>query len=52
MNGEPLEIGFTAPYLLELLRYMPTDEYRKWVAQSAVDQRDLLTRYGFAKKRP
>lgn len=32
-------------------RYMPTDEYRKWVAQSAVDQRDLLTRFGFAKKR-
>lgn len=32
-------------------RYMPTDEYRKWVAQSNVEQRELLTRYGFAKKR-
>jgi DNA polymerase III subunit beta len=25
-EGEPLEIGFNAQYLLELLRYMPTDE--------------------------
>lgn len=32
-------------------RYMATDDYRKWVAQSVIDQRDLLTRYGFAKKR-
>lgn len=27
-DGEPLEIGFNANYLLELLRYMPTDEVR------------------------
>jgi DNA polymerase III subunit beta len=27
-DGEPLEIGFNAQYLLELLRYMPTDEVR------------------------
>ena len=27
-NGEPLEIGFNANYLLELLRYMPTDEVK------------------------
>jgi DNA polymerase III subunit beta len=27
-EGEPLEIGFNANYLLELLRYMPTDEVR------------------------
>jgi DNA polymerase III subunit beta len=25
-EGDPLEIGFNAQYLLELLRYMPTDE--------------------------
>ncbi|WP_077002811.1 tripartite tricarboxylate transporter substrate binding protein [Variovorax sp. KK3] len=35
----------------QLPRYMATDDYRRWVAQSAVEQRDLLTRYGFAKKR-
>ncbi|HEX5725874.1 MAG TPA: DNA polymerase III subunit beta [Longimicrobiaceae bacterium] len=27
-EGEPLDIGFNAQYLLELLRYMPTDEVR------------------------
>jgi DNA polymerase-3 subunit beta len=27
-DGEPLEIGFNAQYLLELLKYMPTDEVR------------------------
>ncbi|HEX2092895.1 MAG TPA: DNA polymerase III subunit beta [Longimicrobiaceae bacterium] len=27
-SGDPLEIGFNAQYLLELLRYMPTDEVR------------------------
>jgi len=27
-DGDPLEIGFNAQYLLELLRYMPTDEVR------------------------
>lgn len=27
-EGEPLEIGFNASYLLELLRYMPTEEVR------------------------
>jgi DNA polymerase III subunit beta len=27
-SGDPLEIGFNASYLLELLRYMPTDEVR------------------------
>ena len=27
-DGPPLEIGFNANYLLELLRYMPTDEVR------------------------
>jgi DNA polymerase III subunit beta len=27
-EGEPLEIGFNAQYLLELLRYMPSDEVR------------------------
>jgi len=27
-EGAPLEIGFNANYLLELLRYMPTDEVR------------------------
>ena len=27
-DGEPLDIGFNAQYLLELLRYMPTDEVR------------------------
>ena len=27
-DGEPLEIGFNAQYLLELLRYMPTDEVK------------------------
>ncbi|CAN5807012.1 MAG: DNA polymerase III subunit beta [Gemmatimonadetes bacterium] len=27
-DGEPLEIGFNASYLLELLRYMPSDEVR------------------------
>lgn len=32
-------------------RYMATEEYRQWVAQSNVEQRELLTRYGFAKKR-
>ena len=26
--GDPLEIGFNATYLLEILRYMPTDEVR------------------------
>jgi tripartite-type tricarboxylate transporter receptor subunit TctC len=31
-------------------RYMSTEDYRRWVAQSAVEQRELLTRYGFAKK--
>lgn len=35
----------------QLPRYMSTDDYRRWVAQSAVEQRELLTRYGFAKKR-
>jgi DNA polymerase III subunit beta len=27
-NGEPLEIGFNASYLLEVLRYMPTPEVK------------------------
>ncbi len=27
-EGDPLEIGFNANYLLELLRYMPTDEVK------------------------
>jgi DNA polymerase III subunit beta len=27
-DGEPLEIGFNASYLLELLRYMPTNEVK------------------------
>ena len=27
-EGEPLEIGFNAQYLLEILKYMPTDEVR------------------------
>lgn len=27
-EGDPLEIGFNAQYLLEVLRYMPTDEVR------------------------
>lgn len=27
-EGEPLEIGFNASYLLEVLRYIPTDEVR------------------------
>ena len=27
-EGEPLEIGFNAHYLLEVLKYMPTDEIR------------------------
>jgi DNA polymerase-3 subunit beta len=27
-DGEPLEIGFNATYLLELLKYLPTDEIR------------------------
>jgi DNA polymerase-3 subunit beta len=27
-TGDPLEIGFNANYLLELLRYMPTDEVK------------------------
>jgi len=27
-DGDPLEIGFNATYLLELLKYMPTDEVR------------------------
>ena len=27
-EGEPLEIGFNANYLLEILKYMPTDEVR------------------------
>lgn len=27
-NGDPLDIGFNANYLLEILRYMPTDEVK------------------------
>lgn len=27
-DGEPMDIGFNASYLLEVLRYMPTDEVR------------------------
>lgn len=27
-DGDPLDIGFNASYLLEILRYMPTDELR------------------------
>jgi DNA polymerase-3 subunit beta len=27
-EGDPLDIGFNASYLLEILRYMPTDEVR------------------------
>jgi DNA polymerase-3 subunit beta len=27
-EGDPLEIGFNAAYLLEILRYMPTEEVR------------------------
>ena len=27
-NGDPLEIGFNAAYLLEILKYIPTDEVR------------------------
>lgn len=32
-------------------RYMSTEDYRKFVVRSAVEQRELLTRYGMAKKR-
>lgn len=35
----------------QMTRYMSTDDYRKWVARSNFEQRELLTRYGFAKKR-
>jgi DNA polymerase-3 subunit beta len=27
-DGDPLEIGFNAAYLLEILKYIPTDEVR------------------------
>ena len=27
-TGDPLDIGFNASYLLEILRYMPTDEVK------------------------
>ena len=27
-EGDPLEIGFNANYVLEILKYMPTDEVR------------------------
>ena len=27
-SGDPLEIGFNAAYLLEILRYMPTDDVK------------------------
>jgi DNA polymerase-3 subunit beta len=27
-DGDPLEIGFNANYLLEVLKFMPTDEVR------------------------
>jgi DNA polymerase-3 subunit beta len=27
-EGDPFDIGFNASYLLEILRYMPTDEIR------------------------
>jgi DNA polymerase-3 subunit beta len=27
-NGDPLEIGFNAAYLLEILRFLPTDEVK------------------------
>mgnify|MGYP001793203221 CR=1 FL=1 len=27
-NGDPLDIGFNAAYLLEILRYMPTDDVK------------------------
>ena len=27
-NGDPLDIGFNAAYLLEILRYLPTDEIK------------------------
>jgi DNA polymerase-3 subunit beta len=27
-EGDPLEIGFNATYLLEILKFMPTDEIR------------------------
>jgi DNA polymerase-3 subunit beta len=27
-SGDPLEIGFNGNYLLEILRYMPTDDVR------------------------
>ncbi|MGZ8492534.1 MAG: hypothetical protein ACXWZS_10060, partial [Gemmatirosa sp.] len=27
-NGDPLDIGFNATYLLEILRYIPTEEVR------------------------
>ena len=27
-EGDPLEIGFNAAYLLEILKYIPTDEVR------------------------
>ena len=27
-NGEPMDIGFNAAYLLEVLRYMPSDDVR------------------------
>ncbi len=27
-TGDPLDIGFNAAYLLEILRYMPTDEVK------------------------
>ena len=27
-HGDPMDIGFNAAYLLEILRYLPTDEVR------------------------
>lgn len=55
---EAFKFALEQPSMVTLLdksdqraRYMPTDEYRQFVAQSNVEQRDLLTRYGFAKKR-
>lgn len=32
-------------------RYMGTEEFKKWVKKSEVEQRELLTRYGMAGKR-
>ena len=34
-DGDPLDIGFNASYLLEVLRYMPSDEVKKSSSQES-----------------